>query len=102
MTFNMPPPANIAKIFGNWLNGVSKKHKRQIRVGVCVVVWSIWKVRNDCILNKTSFPSFLQVIPLATHWIHMWSYLQSEDEHPAMDIRCNRQHGILHQVWMVC
>jgi fructose-specific phosphotransferase system IIC component len=27
MTFNLPPPANIANLFGNWLNGVSKEDK---------------------------------------------------------------------------
>jgi hypothetical protein len=70
--------------------GLPKKDKKHIRVGVCAVLWSIWKVRNNYIFNKTSFSSFLQIIPLATHWIHMWSYLQSEDERPDMDSGCSR------------
>jgi hypothetical protein len=34
--------------------------------------------------------SFLQVIPMATHWIRMWSYLQQKEQWEAMDSRCNR------------
>jgi hypothetical protein len=26
-TFNIPPPMNITKLFGNWLNGIDKKTK---------------------------------------------------------------------------
>jgi hypothetical protein len=90
MTFNITAPMNITNLFGNWLNGVDKKSKTHIRVGVCALLWAIWNVRNDCIFNKTKFPSFLQVIPMATHWIHMWSYLRPEEERLAMDIGCNR------------
>jgi hypothetical protein len=71
MTFNIPAPSNVTNLFGNWLNGVQKKDKGHIRVGVCALFWAIWNVRNDFIFNKKSFPSFLQVIPLVTHWIHM-------------------------------
>jgi hypothetical protein len=90
MAFNIPPPSNITNMFGNWLNGVAKKDKVHIRVGVCALLWAIWNVRNDYIFNRKSFPSFLQVVPLATHWIHMWSYLQPAEERQAMDIGCNR------------
>jgi hypothetical protein len=33
-TFNTPPPTNIRNMFGNWLNGVDKKIKAQIRIGL--------------------------------------------------------------------
>jgi hypothetical protein len=71
MTFNITPPSNISNLFWNWLNGVAKKDKGHIRVVVCALVWTIWNARNDFIFNKKSFLSFLQVIPMATHWIHM-------------------------------
>jgi hypothetical protein len=77
-------------MFEKWLNVVPKKDKRNIRVGVSALLWDIWRVRNDCIFNTKSFPSFLQVIPLVTHSICMWSYLQSKDRCPTMDIGCNR------------
>ena len=78
MTFNIIPPTNITNMFGNWLHGVPKKDKSDIRVGVCALLWAIWHVRNDIIFNKTKVSSFLQVIPLATHWIRMWSYLHPD------------------------
>jgi hypothetical protein len=41
-------------------------------------------------LTNKSFPSFLQVVPLVTHWIRMWSFTQPEDVRHDMDIGCNR------------
>jgi hypothetical protein len=52
MAFNIIPPKNITNLFGNWLAGVVKKDKVQIRVGVCALLWAIWNVRNDYIFNK--------------------------------------------------
>jgi hypothetical protein len=90
MTFNIPDPSNVTNLFGNWLKGVAKKDKGHIRVGVCALFWAIWKVRNDFIFNKKSFPSFLQVVPLVTHRIHMWSFIQRKDMRRDMDIGYNR------------
>jgi hypothetical protein len=52
---------------------------------VCALIWAVWNVWNDFIFNKKTFSSSMQVIPLATHWIHMWSFLQP-------DSGCNRLH----------
>jgi hypothetical protein len=76
MTFNLAPPKNVTNLFGNWLKDFPKKEVLQIRVGVCAIVWAMWNVRNNFIFNKPRTPIFLQVIPLAIHWIRMWSYLQ--------------------------
>jgi hypothetical protein len=61
MTFNLPPPANITNMFRNLLNGVPKKDKKHIRVGVCAVLWSIWKIRNDYIFTKQVFHHFCRL-----------------------------------------
>jgi hypothetical protein len=45
-----------------------------------LIIWAIWNTRNSFIFNKTKKHSFLQVIPMATHWICMWSYLQQEEQ----------------------
>jgi hypothetical protein len=102
MTFNIPPPTNVTNTFGNWLNGVPKKDKEHIRVGVCALFWAIWTVRNDFIFNRKNFPSFMQVIPLATHWIHTWSYLQPEDVRNDMDIGCNRLAMVARDIYNQC
>jgi hypothetical protein len=41
----------------------------------------------------------MQVIPLATHWIHMWSFLQPEEDRPAMDFGCNRLHMVARDLY---
>jgi hypothetical protein len=71
MAFNITPLLSIAHMFRNWLNGVVKSEKTNNRVGVCDILMAIWHVWNDFIFNKLCFPTFLQVIPLAIHWIHM-------------------------------
>jgi hypothetical protein len=54
--FNLPPPTNITNLFGNWLNGVDKKAKERIRIGVSALCWSIWRCRNVeiilCLTNQ--------------------------------------------------
>ena len=84
LAFNITPPKNTTNLFGNWLTGVNKKDKEHIRVGVCVLLWAIWHVRNNFIFNKASFPSFMQVIPLASHWIRTWSFLLPQDQRQDM------------------
>jgi hypothetical protein len=69
---------------------VNKKEMEQIRVGACAFLWAVWNMRNDYIFNKAKQNSFMQVIPLATHWIHMWSSLQPMDKRQEMDFGCNR------------
>jgi hypothetical protein len=90
LAFSISPPSNITNLFGNWLSGIAKKDLIQIRVGVCAIVWAIWNVRNDFIFNKQKPHSFLQVIPLAIHWIRTWSYIQAEEQRAAMESGCNR------------
>jgi hypothetical protein len=41
MTFTIMSPSNINNMFGNWLNGITKKDKGFIRVGVCALLWEI-------------------------------------------------------------
>jgi hypothetical protein len=45
LTYNLPPPANVTNMFGNWLNGVNKKDKERIRIGIsasggATAIWS--------------------------------------------------------------
>jgi hypothetical protein len=94
MTFSLAPPKNINNLFGNWLKGIQKKDLIQIRVGVCVIIWTMWNTRNYFIFNKLKIKSFLQVIPMVTHWIRTWSYLQQEEQRGEMDSRCNHSETV--------
>jgi hypothetical protein len=98
MAFNITPPLCISHMFGNWLDGVVKSEKLNIRVGVCAIITAIWYVRNEFIFNKSYFPTFLQVIPLAIHWIHMWSY-RPEEQRRNMDIGCNRLETVARDIY---
>jgi hypothetical protein len=53
MAINILPPTNIMICFKNWLLGVTKKDKVQIRVSVCALLWTLWNIQNDYILNNT-------------------------------------------------
>jgi hypothetical protein len=75
MTFSLPPPKNITNLFENWLAGLNKKDAKQIKIGMCAIVWALWNTRNGHVFNKPKASSFLQVIPMATYWNHTWSYL---------------------------
>jgi hypothetical protein len=99
ITFNIYPPANITNLFGNWL--LLKRIKVSLEL-VCALLWAIWNVRNDFIFNQKSFPSFLQVIPLVTHWIHMWSFLQPSMDRPDMDSGCNRLATVARDFYSRC
>jgi hypothetical protein len=73
--------------------------EKNIRFGICAILSAIWHVRNGFIFNKSCFPMFLQVIPLATHWIHMWSYLRSADQRRDLDIKCNRLETVAWDIY---
>ena len=102
MAFNLTPPNNITHLFGNWLRGVSKTDKVPIRVGVCALLWAMWNIRNDYIFNKAKIHSFMQVIPMTTHWIHMWSYLQSTERRNEMVSGCNRLDTVARDLYTQC
>jgi hypothetical protein len=98
-TFNIPPPANVTNMFGNWLNGVDKRSKEQIRTGICALMWAIWNCRNDIVFNKSTNSHFLQVIRMVTHWIHEWSYLLPEAQRTHMDSGCIRLEMVARDIF---
>ena len=68
-TYDLPSPTSVTNMFGNWLNGVDRKSKARIRIGVSALCWSIWRCRNDIIFNKKTNFNFLQVILMMAHWV---------------------------------
>jgi hypothetical protein len=59
MIYNIPPSTNITNLFGYLLNGMSKKDKGHVRVGMCDYYGS-YGLSNDFIFNGRRFASFLQ------------------------------------------
>jgi hypothetical protein len=51
-TFRISPSANIKNMFRNCLNGIDKRKKARISVGVCALLWAIWNCRNDIVFNR--------------------------------------------------
>ena len=98
-TFNISPPSSIANMFGSWLNGVEKKTKSSIRIGMCAFIWAIWNCRNDIVFNKVGTTHFLQVVHRATYWIHMWSFLLKPDQRPLMDSGCSRLMAVVRAIF---
>jgi two-component response regulator (ARR-B family) len=86
-------------MFGNWLNGIDKKTKSQICVGVCALLWAKWNCRNDLIFKRGEGDFFLQVIHKATYWIHMWSYLLPEDQREPMESECTRLMAVVRAIF---
>jgi hypothetical protein len=99
MAFSISPPKNITNLFGNWLAGVSEKEKAQIRVGACAMLWALWNVRNDYIFNRAKQNSFMQVIPLAAHWIRTWSLIQSTNKQEAMASGCSHLESVARDIY---
>jgi hypothetical protein len=94
--YNLPPPTSISNMFGNWLNGVENRDRARIRIGVSALCWSLWISRNNIVFHKQNGTNFLQVIRLATHWIHLWAYLLPDNQREAMDTGCNRLLTVAH------
>jgi hypothetical protein len=97
-TYNIPHPYNITYLSENWLNGIDKKTKARIHLGVCVLVWAIWNYRND-VVNRVAKPNFLQVIHKAASSFHMWSYLLPVEQREPMDIGCNRLMAVVRAIF---
>jgi uncharacterized C2H2 Zn-finger protein len=60
-SFNISSTTNIKNMFGNWLNGIDKKPKARIRVGVCGLLWAIWSCRCDMIFNRAKGDFFFRL-----------------------------------------
>jgi hypothetical protein len=102
MAFGIPPHKNVSNLFGGWLHGVHKIAKNQIRVGIYALLWAMWHVRNYLIFKKSNCASFLQVIPLATHWIRTWLCLQPKVQRQDMDFGCSRLETAAQDLFSRC
>jgi hypothetical protein len=49
---------NIKNLFENWLNGIDKKTKARIHVGVYALLRAMWNFCNDVIFNMAGRAHF--------------------------------------------
>jgi hypothetical protein len=66
-------------MFTGWLEGLNRKRKSQILMGASAICWALWLTRNEVVFDKTTTPSYLQVIFKGTYWTRFWTLLQKED-----------------------
>ncbi|CAL5355404.1 unnamed protein product [Camellia sinensis] len=65
-------PGSVVDLFDWWLGTKFKKKELQIwKVIPLAVVWSIWKLRNDCVVNSAQL-NFLEIIELIKVRIAVW------------------------------
>jgi hypothetical protein len=67
------PLTSVANIFRNWLHGIDLRFRTLIRVGVLVVIWSLWLCRNEKVFNDKNC-SLLQVLYRCTSIPFMVTY----------------------------
>ena len=63
LPFNITPPNSVGTLFGTWLVGIEAKTARDIRVGVCALLWAIWNCRNDLAFKNNNYSFFAGFIP---------------------------------------
>jgi hypothetical protein len=68
-------------------------------INTYAIVWSLWNYKNDIIFNKKGTANFLQVIRMATHWIHEWSFLLPEAQQTLMDSGCTRLETVARDIF---
>jgi hypothetical protein len=85
-------------MFGNWLNGVDKKSKDRIRIGVSALCWSIWRCRNNIVFNNSTTFNIMQVIHMVVHWVQQWALLLPQDQRVFMDTGCNHLQTVAQDI----
>ena len=90
-TFNISPPMSIVNMLGSWLNGVDRKNKTPICIGVCVLFGQYGIVEMKLFSTKGSCPFFT----CCTHiWIHVWFFLHPPEQRDLIDLY------ILSRLWL--
>jgi hypothetical protein len=101
MAFSITPPKNIKiyLVIGWW---GFKKLRRHTFEWEHVLCFGPYGGLGMTIFNNAKTTSFMQVIPLATHWIHMWSFLQQMEKRGDLVTGCNRLEKVARDLYSQC
>jgi hypothetical protein len=75
-------------MFTGWLEGLNRKRKSHILMSASAICWALWLTRNGVVFNKTTAPSYLQVIFRRTYWTRFWTLLQKEEDRQFINEGC--------------
>jgi hypothetical protein len=71
-------PKNANDMFGLWLCSFKRYERNLITIGCSAVLWSLWKIRNDCCFNNISPSNAANIVLLCCSWLDAWAILQKE------------------------
>ncbi|GJN06820.1 hypothetical protein PR202_ga24587 [Eleusine coracana subsp. coracana] len=68
--------------------------------GICSLCCALWLYRNHVVFNKSSIPSYLQVIFRVTHWLRLQALLLMEKKHPLLKTVCRLIETVAMQIFI--
>lgn len=71
-------PNNTNAMFNHWLGHFNKNNRNLMTVGCGVVLWSLWKIRNEIYFEDRDIIRTLDSIILRCFWMKSWTLLQKE------------------------
>jgi hypothetical protein len=71
-------PKSSNDMFGKWLCSFKMHERNLITIGCSVVLWSLWKTRNDSCFNNINLSNAANILLLCCSWLDAWAILQKE------------------------
>lgn len=69
-------PNNSNETFGEWLCGFQKNERNLITIGCGAILWTLWRIRNDCCFNSKNHVNASNVFLMCCFWLDSLTILQ--------------------------
>ena len=84
-TFNLlRTPDNVDDLLDKWILQFDKKTSKLLMVGVCALLWAIWRIRNKLIFEGVRITDPCAPVAMLTMWLSDWVILQRNQENQDM------------------